>query len=200
MRFMKTLFKNIKCVIFDLDGTLFDAPYNWEEIKRALGVPDGEVILSYLNKLGEEERKRRFALLERFEKLATESGLLKEGAKELLDFLHKKGIKTALVTNNSMFNTRRIIEKYALRFDFVLTRDSGLYKPGKEVIEFVLDKMRVSKDEALLIGDSDYDVKTAHLSGVPLVIVGDKKLNSELIRKGKFARVKNLPDVQGLIA
>ena len=32
------LFKDIKCVIFDLDGTLFDAPYDWSEIKRALGV------------------------------------------------------------------------------------------------------------------------------------------------------------------
>ncbi len=187
------LFKNIACVIFDLDGTLFDAPYNWAEIKHALGVPDGEVILDYLKNLEQEERKKRFAILERFERLATESGSLKEGAKELVDFLRSKNIKTALVTNNSAFNTRYILEKYGLRFDFVLTRDSGLYKPGKEVIEFVLDKLHASKESALLIGDSDYDVKTARLSGIPLVIVGDKKLD------GEFIRVKHLDEVKNLI-
>ena len=190
---MHILFKNIACVIFDLDGTLFDAPYNWAEIKRALGVPYGETILDYLKNLGQEERKKRFAILERFEKLATESGSLKEGAKELIDFLRSKNIKTALVTNNSAFNTRYILEKYGLHFDFVLTRDSGLYKPGKEVIEFVLGKLHASKESALLIGDSDYDVKTARLSGIPLIIVGDKKLD------GKFVRVKRLNEIKDLI-
>ena len=93
-----------------------------------------------------------------------------------------------------MFNTRYILEKYGLRFDFVLTRDSGLYKPGKEVIEFVLGKLHASKESALPIGDSGYDVKTARLSGIPLIIVGDKRLD------GEFIRVKSLREVQGLIA
>ena len=190
---MCTLFKSVRCVIFDLDGTLFDAPYDWVEIKRALGVPEGEVILDYLSNLKPEERKKRFVILERFEKLATESGSLKEGAKELVDFLRSKNIKTALVTNNSMFNTRYILEKYALHFEFVLTRDSGLYKPGKEVIKFVLDKLHILEENALLIGDSDYDVKTAYLSGIPLVIIGDKEPD------GEFIRVKSLREVQGLI-
>jgi HAD superfamily hydrolase (TIGR01549 family) len=192
-RHSENKFKNIKCVIFDLDGTLFDAPYDWKEIKRALGVPDGEIILSYLKKLPEEERAKRFALLEKFEQLATKSGTLKSDAKELIHYLHETGIKVVLVTNNSMFNTNYILQKYGLSFDFVLTRDSGLYKPGKEVIEFVLNKMKVLKEQALLVGDSDYDLQTAKLSGIPLILVGDR------IPNGEFTRVKHLRDIKTLI-
>ncbi|MFQ6117429.1 MAG: HAD family hydrolase, partial [Candidatus Bipolaricaulia bacterium] len=118
-------------VIFDLDGTLFEADYDWPAIKRRLGLsyPDGS-IMDYLRSLPEGERAQKERLLEEIEDRATREGRLISGAVELLQFLHERGLLTALVTNNRQRNVRRILERYGLHFDLVLTRESGLTKPS----------------------------------------------------------------------
>jgi phosphoglycolate phosphatase-like HAD superfamily hydrolase len=108
----------IKGVIFDLDGTLFEADYDWPAIKRRLGLPnpDGS-IMDYLRSLPEGEREQNERLLEEIEDRATAAGRLKPGAAELLDYLHGQGLITALVTNNRQRNVQQILERYGLRFE-----------------------------------------------------------------------------------
>lgn len=48
----------IKAVIFDLDGTIVDVPYDWPRIKSQLGI-EGVSILSYLSRLQEPEKSQK---------------------------------------------------------------------------------------------------------------------------------------------
>ncbi|MDH3816960.1 MAG: HAD-IA family hydrolase, partial [Acidobacteriota bacterium] len=158
----------IRAVVFDMDGTLVDSTYDWPAIRRLLGVT-GASIIDDLNGLQEPERSRRWAVLEEIEKTATESATLHESADEVLEFFSARGLATALVTNNSSANTRRILARFGLRFDVVLTRDSGLWKPSGAPVSEAVNQLGVTPADCLGIGDSRYDVLAAREAGLAAV-------------------------------
>jgi phosphoglycolate phosphatase-like HAD superfamily hydrolase len=49
----------LKGIIFDLDGTIVDAPYDWALIRAKLGV-EGESILAFLERLKEPDKSRKW--------------------------------------------------------------------------------------------------------------------------------------------
>ena len=158
----------IRAVVFDMDGTLVDSTYDWPAIRRLLGVT-GASIIDDLNGLEEPERSRSWAVLEEIEKTATEEARLHEGAHEVLEHFSARGLATALVTNNSSANTRRILARFGLRFDVVLTRDSGLWKPSGAPIREAVTQLGVRPDDCLGVGDSHYDVLAAREAGLAAV-------------------------------
>ncbi|HEX9901828.1 MAG TPA: HAD family hydrolase [Acidobacteriota bacterium] len=165
----------IRAVVFDLDGTVVESAYEWPEIRRRLGA--GSLpILSYLEGLAEPERSRKRAELESIEEEATHKAVLKDGIRELLAFLRQAGLKTALVTNNSGRNVSLLLRKFNLEFDWVLSRDSGLWKPSGAPLREALDKIQVLPQECCAVGDSPFDVQAALEAGIPLVfLIGRKR-------------------------
>ncbi len=165
----------IDCVIFDMDGTVFDVPYDWKRIKDELqtqGVP----ILSYIQSLEEPEKSKKWKILEKFEQEATAQAVLKKGMREFLSFLKKKKIKKILVTNNSRRNVDFLLKKFNLGFDFILSREAGLWKPSGAPFLFVLKTLRLEKEKCCVIGDSHFDIKAAADAGIQSVyILGSKK-------------------------
>lgn len=159
-------------VIFDLDGTLFEADYDWKAIKRRLGVPspDGSII-EYLESLPQGEQKRKEQLLEEIEDRATREGRLKPGAVELLDFLHERGLITALVTNNRRENAERVLARYGLEFDLVLTRESGLTKPSGAPLLLATERLNLKPGDLAAVGDNEFDLRAAHEAGLGLIII-----------------------------
>ena len=166
----------IKGVIFDMDGTIVDVPYDWKKIKQELQT-EGEPILSHIQSLPEPERSRKWAILERFEEEATAQATLKDGMEAFLAFLKRKNVKTALVTNNSRKNLDFLLKKFRLSFDYLLSREAGLWKPSGAPFLFVLQKLRLGKMECCVIGDSHFDVKAAEEAGIKriFVLAHDKK-------------------------
>ena len=166
----------IKGVIFDMDGTIVDVPYDWKKIKQELQT-EGEPILSHIQNLPEPERSRKWAILERFEEEATAQATLKDGMEAFLAFLKRKNVKTALVTNNSQKNLDFLLKKFRLSFDCLLSREAGLWKPSGAPFLFVLQKLRLGKMECCVIGDSHFDVKAAEEAGIKriFVLAHDKK-------------------------
>jgi len=185
--------KAIRCIIFDLDGTLFDAPYNWVKIRQTLGVPETEGVLSYIEKLPDRTKTEKMHMLKAIEEEATRKGKLKDGVQELLNELKRKGIKKVLLTNNLLRNVRYITKKYGIDFDMVITREMGMTKPGNAATLYILKEFGLNKDEVILVGDSDYDVQTANLSKISMIIVGEMPL------KGNFTRVKNIAHLSKLL-
>ena len=184
--------KELKAVIFDLDGTLVDVPYDWVSIKKKLGT-QGAPILSHISTLEEPEKTKKLRLLEKFEKEATAKAVLKQGIPQLMDFLKKRGIKKILVTNNSRKNVLSLLKRFKLEFNFILTRESGLWKPSGAPFLAALKKLGIKKDESCVVGDSPFDAKAAEEAGISQVFILDS--NKE---KYSDESVEFIESVEGL--
>jgi HAD superfamily hydrolase (TIGR01509 family) len=164
---------DIEAVVFDLDGTLVDSDYDWPEIRRRLGVTGGSTIIDALNGLTGDERAARWAALESIEAAATAGASLHPGGRELLELLRERGLGTALVTNNNQANAARLLERFALSFEVVLTRDSGLWKPSGAPVAEAARRLDVPPERCLAVGDSHYDILAAREAGAKICILHD---------------------------
>jgi len=182
----------LKGVIFDMDGTVVDVPYDWIQIKTDLET-QGEPILVYLNSLEEPEKSKKWKVLEKYEYAATRKAKMKFGMRSFLNLLSKKGAKIALVTNNSRNNVSYLLEKFSLEFDCVISRESGLWKPSGAPLLAALKKLGLHKEECCVVGDSHFDIKAANEAGIPHVFILNK--NQEIFTKTNaevFSSVKAL--------
>jgi HAD superfamily hydrolase (TIGR01509 family) len=171
------LLEGIEACVFDMDGTLVDSEYDWLGIREGLGVKSGPII-EHLNNLTGEEREKKWAELHRIERETTQAAQVRSGASELLDFMRQKGIKTALVTNNSDESVSYLLEKFGLSFEVVVTRDSGLYKPSGAPVAEAVRRLGVSPEKTLCVGDTLYDILACREAGCGWVCIlyDDKNL------------------------
>ena len=151
---------NVKAFLFDLDGTLFEAPYDWNRIRRELGVK-GRLILEHFKTLPPDERREKEKKLLSVKWEATLKGRSREGVRELLEDIKKKGKKTAIVTNNSVEVASYIIRKYSLPVDVLITREDGSFKPYREPVAQALNKLGEKAEESVFVGDNDLDIMAA---------------------------------------
>jgi len=147
-----------------MDGTIVHSPYDWPAIRRRLGI-DHPSIIDGLNDLPQPERDARWRKLESIERAATQEATLVEGTHELLDLLAGHGLFTALVTNNSAENVADLLHRFHLRFNVVLTRDTGLYKPSSAPLLEAARRLGTPPGSCLAVGDSHYDLKAARDAG-----------------------------------
>ena len=160
----------LRAALFDLDGTVVENAYDWPRIKAELET-GGTPILTYLHGLAEPERSRKWAILERHEAEQTERSTLRPGMPELLAFLRKRGVGTALVTNNSEHNVRLLAEKFRLSFDVVLSRASGLWKPSGAPLREAMRRLDSEPEESCVVGDTPFDVLAARDAGIPRIFL-----------------------------
>jgi len=153
-----------------MDGTVVDVPYDWGKIKAELGT-QGKPILTYIENLDEPERSKKWKILERFESEATQEAKLKPGMRDFLDLLSTRGVKKALVTNNSRKNVSFLLEKFRLEFDCVISRERGLWKPSGAPILVAMKELQLDKEECCVVGDSHFDVRAAEEAGIPLIFI-----------------------------
>ena len=97
------------------------------------------------------------------------------GMRELLAELKSQGIKTALVTSRAYVTAMEGLESYELLdyFDALVTcDDTDRHKPDPEPVNIALDRLGSKPENALMIGDSMYDIMCARNAGVRSVLVG----------------------------
>ena len=89
---------------------------------------------------------------------------------EVLQKLKDKGIKLAIVSNTHQGSVEEVLEKHDLKKYFdevVLSYKEGKLKQHGDLYGVALEKLGVSKDEALVIGDSiETDIEGAKAAGV----------------------------------
>jgi len=162
----------LKGIIFDLDGTLVNSHYDWKLIRTKIGV--GNIpILSYINGLNGTLKKRALRILESFEKTATKNAELNKGVPSLLSYLSKKGIRRAIVTNNSRKNVKYLLRKWDLVFDTIVTRDDGIWKPSGKPLELALERLGLRTEEIVFVGDSNPDRIAAEAADIRFISIND---------------------------
>lgn len=160
--------KNIcryKAVVFDLDGTLIDSPLCFRSIRRALGIPDGQYILEYLEKQPEHIRLQKHEQLQDIELEAAERAVLFPYVLELLNELETAGVRTGLFTRNCRKVTRHVAERIGIHFEKVITREDARPKPEPEGLNMLLNEWKILGHELLFVGDSHFDIDCGKLAG-----------------------------------
>ncbi len=164
------LLDGVAACVFDMDGTLIDSEYDWSGIRDSLGITAVSIV-DHLNSLEDKEREEKWSKLREIEREATLAAHVKPGAADLLALLEEKGVKVALVTNNSDENVYYLLEKFALCFDEVITRDSGMHKPSGAPIAEAMRRLGVSPERTLCVGDSPFDIVASREAGCNRVCI-----------------------------
>ena len=191
------LSKNIKVVIFDCDGVLFDsrqANINYyNHLLNHFGLPPmKESQVEYIHMHTVEESiaflfkgtpylEQALSYQKKMDFIPfVQDMVMEEGLKELLGMLKPK-FHLAMATNRS--NTiSEVIKQHGLEgfFDMVVSSlDVSRPKPHPESIEKILHHFKVSPAQAIYVGDSLIDQQTAAASGVIFIAYKNKKLKAD---------------------
>ena len=121
----------------------------------------------------------------KFEDAGVAGAKLNRGARELLDDLARRGMPTALLTRNTRRSVDGVCRKLNLKFDIVVTREDGPYKPAPEPIWQIAKRWGVKAAEVLMVGDYKWDVMCAKNAGAPcaLLTTADVEPNGRRTRR-----------------
>ncbi|MEA4988036.1 MAG: HAD-IIIA family hydrolase [Anaerovorax sp.] len=96
------------------------------------------------------------------------------GMEKLITELKQEGYKLAVVTSRLRNSTESGLNKFDLteHFDVIVTADdTKKHKPDPEPVLIALEKLGSNPQEAIMIGDSMFDVLCAQNAGVDAVLV-----------------------------
>jgi len=193
----------IRAALFDMDGTIWNAPIDWPRLRGEIGLPlDSRPILHHLKDMPPKERDRGLSILEEHEALGVANGELIPGTHELLSFLKIRQIKCALVSNNSRKSVDAVLARHDLLFDAVMTRDDGAFKPDPEAFLAALRELEVTPNQAIVVGDTHLDLIAAHRAGIrDIVLVGTKEWIKPLLPEDVLYHVAaDLFEVRAILA
>ncbi len=188
--------RDFKAAVFDMDGVIFDSERAviecWKQIAPQYGITDIETHCIAATGLNEEATRRIFKeqygdelpydemraarraiFMERFDK-----GLVpvKDGARELLQYLKESGYKVALASSTSEGTVRRELGMTGLLeyFDFIIGGNNVTHsKPDPEIFLKAMAGLGVDPEESIVIEDSYNGVRAGHASGAFVVMVPD---------------------------
>lgn len=181
----------INTVLFDFDGTLVNTNdviiASWqhtymyylgreeslEKITACFGEP---LLLTMEREFPEVDPRESAGVYRNFQKEnADELVKIFPGIKELLESLKTDGFRMGVVTSRTRESAQRYMDMFGIGDYFeemVSCDDTDIHKPNPEPILLCLKKMGITAEEALMVGDSPFDIKCANNAGVKSVLVG----------------------------
>jgi pyrophosphatase PpaX len=188
----------IKYILFDLDGTLLDTnnliiesfqhtyrQHLNKEVNREYIVETfGEILRTTLEReckdcVEEAIDTYRSFQIENFDRLIT----IHTGVKEVIKNLYDQGYKLAVVTSRLNESATRGLKHFDLDGYFecmIGADDTDLHKPDPTPARMALEAMGGNPAEAIMIGDSPFDVQCAQNAGIVSVAVSWSALPPEI--------------------
>lgn len=170
------MLKNVKAVLFDMDGTLIDSMWVWREIDKEylgkFGLESPEDFQNKISGMSFLETAKCFKetfpsipdtieeMMDIWNAMAVEkyrhSVPLKPGALAFLEYLKKTGRKTAICTSNSKYLTEIALQSLGIErmFATVLTADEQLKgKPAPDIYLRACERLNAQAEDCLVFED-----------------------------------------------
>ncbi len=205
-----------KAIIFDLDGTLLNTigdlnntvnlTYKYFGINKVDSTDKtmsmvGHGIRNLVEQMFVEHPKlvdeayKKF--LEIYDSKYYKTTVPYDGMKDIVDKLIAEGIKIGVNSNKNDTYTKKLIEMHFsnINLDYVLGKCEGInVKPDPMGANLILKKMGIISSEALYIGDSPTDIKTALNANIdPISVTWGFRSKQQLIDSGAI-RIVNKPE------
>jgi phosphoglycolate phosphatase len=218
--------RQVRAVLFDLDGTLVDSAPDIAFALNAVLAKDGAsphsvtivrtLIGEGIHRLVEKAyalHHRSLALSDLNARTAAfaalyESNIANEtrpypGVLAGLEMVRQHSIKTAVVSNKAQHLTDRLLVtlKLADRLDLILgARDDLPKKPAPDMLHFALRELNVAADEAVFVGDSIADVRAAEAAHLPCILIAGGYTIEPAAQLGAWRTVPDFPGFAKLVA
>ena len=219
---METKEKQIKAVIFDMDGTLIDTEkyYRifWPKALAEFGYQMTDEQALFMRSLGRpfapkqlkewfgegldyvQVRQRRKDLME--VALQKDGIQLKEGAKEILEYLQKRHITTAIATATDLERAGKYLEQVGLKdyFDRIISATQVKEgKPSPDIYQYACEQLGLPPEECIAVEDSPNGVLSASRAGCKVVMVPDQTQPDEELRKLIWKVAPSLQEIADFI-
>lgn len=180
-----------KLIIFDLDGTLLntigDLADAVDYVMRSRNLPEHtnaeyrQMVGGGIKRLVERALPEELAKNEQYvEECVTQfrryyvdnidrHTIPYEGIHELLHKLQDNGAMLAVASNKFQHGVDRLVAKFFGDIEFVAiegNREGAPLKPDPAIIDNILRKAGVARHDAVMIGDSGIDIRTATNAGI----------------------------------
>lgn len=181
----------LKAALIDIDGTLLDSndahahawievfrrhrrEVSYEKVRPLIG-KGGDKLLEELFGFDDETPEGKEMSEERRELLARDFlPQLKptRGARALLERLHANGLKLVIATSAGGEELKDLLRQARIE-DLIdmasSSSDAEGSKPDPDIVVAALDKAGVEAHEALMLGDTPYDIQAARSAGVETI-------------------------------
>lgn len=203
------MLKNIRAVLFDLDGTLVDSMWMWKDIDieylgcRHLTLPEDLQRAIEGKSLTETAIyfKERFALPDSLEEIKKEwmdmarekyrsQVPLKPGAREFLEELKRQGIRTGIASSNGMEMIQTVLKARQVEsmFDSIHTCcEVKRGKPSPDIYQLVASDLGISEKECLVMEDIPMGILAGRRAGMRTCAVEDPASRDQREEKRRLA-------------
>lgn len=218
---MKSHAHDADIVIFDWDGTLYDsADRIVQSVFSAadelnMPRPDGQRIRQVIGLGLDEAMKRAFDIQDIMEILkytdvykrhyhttwAGHSALF-VGVVELLGALSKAGKIVTIATGKSRSGLEQAMEEQNVKhcFDYTITGPETVSKPDPTMLKMTLDEFSLSPEQAVMIGDTSFDMEMAANIAMPAIGVNwGVHTDEEMLAHGPIQVAQSLDELSGLL-
>jgi len=208
--------KDIKLIIFDLDGTLVDAyraiirSFNFTmqrlnyprqddlTIRRSVGWGDEFLLKPFINL---EDLKKALFLYRKHHKISLlKYSRLFPKVEMVLRHLKDKGYKLAVASNRPTKFSWILIRHLGLKkyFDFCLCADKLKHaKPHPGILNSIMQRLRANSSQTLYVGDMAIDAQAGRRAKVRTIVVSTGSSTDLELKKEKPYRI--IPRIADLL-
>jgi HAD superfamily hydrolase (TIGR01509 family) len=182
----------VAVAVLDIDGTLVDTNYHhavawyrafrehdivlpiWR-IHRHIGMGGDQMVAALTDERTEQERgdeiresetKRYFELIDEVETM--------DGSRELIERLKERGHTVVLASSakeDEVDHYLDLLDARGLADAWTTSADVEATKPAPDLVSAALERAEGSSDDAVMVGDTPWDVKAADGAGVGTIAV-----------------------------